>query len=84
MLDDHTRRFAQTDMGAAGAKYFGLDQAAVSVKDSVAGIMKHVCHCYAQSRFHHQPLTPFSSLLRSMKLPASDLQEDSLIMMDWS
>ncbi|KAI0893425.1 hypothetical protein F4806DRAFT_504909 [Annulohypoxylon nitens] len=34
--------FAQTDMGAAGARYFGLDQAAVPVKDSVAGIMKHI------------------------------------------
>ncbi|KAI1389443.1 uncharacterized protein F4822DRAFT_200353 [Hypoxylon trugodes] len=34
--------FAQTDMGAVGAKYFGLAEAVVPVKDSVAGIMKHI------------------------------------------
>ncbi|KAK3334212.1 hypothetical protein B0T19DRAFT_484097 [Cercophora scortea] len=32
--------FAQTDMGNAGAKFFGLEQAVVTVKDSVEGILK--------------------------------------------
>lgn len=34
--------FTQTDMGNAGAKYFGFEQAFVTVKDSVEGIVKVV------------------------------------------
>jgi len=34
--------FAQTDMGAAAAKHFGLDKAWVTLKDSTEGIVKFV------------------------------------------
>jgi hypothetical protein len=40
--DNVTYRFPQTDMGNAGAKFFGMDQAILPVKDSVEGLVKVV------------------------------------------
>ncbi|KAH8680787.1 hypothetical protein BX600DRAFT_519970 [Xylariales sp. PMI_506] len=42
VVDPGSHSFSQTDMGNEGAKRFGFDQAFVPVKDSVAGIVKHI------------------------------------------
>ena len=35
-------RFVQTDMGNTGARLFGMKEAAVPTKDSVAGVVEQV------------------------------------------
>ncbi len=36
-------RFVQTDMGNTGARLFGMKEAPVPTKDSVAGVVAQVC-----------------------------------------
>lgn len=39
-------RLVQTDMGNTGAKRFGMGEAPVTTKDSVAGVVAQVCTCF--------------------------------------